>query len=220
MQDLRGTGDSGGELLPWKHVAEDGARAGVLRADLVGPHPPVPHHARVLEVEREAVAQLDQILQQDAAELRLPTCRGTARVIEPGRKGAREDAVTQHVAQRIAAPPERVGAVRHDEGAAPPLRETVVGRVDHAPLDHVAEVGEAGEHHAEVAAALVRRRAQQPVDVLEEDEARPREPDEAVDLPPQHAFLTDDAGGLREHAGHGVVLARKAADYEVDLAEA
>lgn len=25
VQDLRGTGDSGGELLPWKHVAEDGA---------------------------------------------------------------------------------------------------------------------------------------------------------------------------------------------------
>ena len=58
-----------------------------------------------------------------------------------------------------------------DEHASTLLREAVVGRVDDPPLDLVAEVGQRGEHHGEVTAALAGRRLDEPVDVLEEQVA-------------------------------------------------
>src|SRR5205823_208034 len=84
------------------------------------------------------------------------------------------------------------------------LREAVVRRVDGAPLDAIARVREAAQHDAEVAAALRRRRAEEPIYVLQEDVVGPLGLEDAIDLPPQDALLAVDA--LRLRGGDAVVL--------------
>ena len=83
-----------------------------------------------------------------------------------------------------------------DEYTASLLGEAVFGGVHDAPLDGVAQVGEARQDDREIAASLRNRRLQKPVDVLEDDPLRAAIFDDRVDRPPQDALLPFDPVGL------------------------
>ena len=98
------------------------------------------------------------------------------------------------------------------------MGETVVRGVHNAPLDRVAQGGEAGKDDGEVPTALRRGAFKQAVDVFEQHVARRvLKAQEPVDVPPEHTLLANDAACLRQRLCHRVVLAGEAADHHVDV---
>ena len=90
------------------------------------------------------------------------------------------------------------GVVCQDEDPAALLRVAVVSRIDHPPLHGVSEFLQTCKDDGEVAALAGRGAGQQPVDVLEHQvQQRPAGADaglqQAVDAPPEHAFLASEA---------------------------
>ena len=93
----------------------------------------------------------------------------------------------------------------------------VLCRVDNAPFDAVAERVEAREHNGEVAASLLSGRLQQAVNVLQNNILGGFEFECAVNVPPEHAFLTFNTVRLRKRLGNRVILAGEAATEQVGI---
>lgn len=109
-----------------------------------------------------------------------------------------------------------------DENAAAFLRITIIGGIDHAPFDRIAELLQARQNDGEIPPLAGRRAGNQPVDVLQHHVLhRPAcadpEFEQTVDAPPQHALLACEPLRAGQGLGHRIVLARKASDQHLGV---
>ncbi len=173
-----------------QHVAQHAALAVVVLGEVAGEDMAALHHARRLELRYLlAHAEAGRVLVgvgQDIEFGHLVRVDGWERL---GHDAAAHALGKVGIAGILLA---------EDVDALAALREAVLGGVDHAPLDRVAEVGEAAQDDGEVAPALGRGGLEQAVDVLEKAEAGILHLEEVVDIPPQDALLALDAVGLVE----------------------
>lgn len=108
------------------------------------------------------------------------------------------------------------------KNAAALLRVTIIGGIDHAPFDRVAQFLKAGENDGKIPPLAARRAGNQPVDVLQHhvlDGSACADPvfEQTVDGPPQHALLAGEPLRAGQGFGHRIVLARKAADQHLGV---
>lgn len=116
----------------------------------------------------------------------------------------------------------RTAVVGLNKNPAALLRMAVVGRVDHPPLDGIAKLLEARQNDGEVAAFADRGAGQQPVDVLQH-QVQQRTPDaqaglqQAVDAPPEHAFLAGQPLRAAQRLSNRVVLTGETAHQHLGV---
>jgi hypothetical protein len=148
-------------------------------------------------------------------------CADLRVLLQHARKRSREEATGDPRYARVF---DQAAATRENEYASSPLRLSIVRRIDDAPLDVIAERRETAQNYREVAATLCARGIKEPVDVLEQDEARAiplaQQGQKAVDLPPQNALIAYDALRLIERLRDGIVLTREATDDQIDARKA
>nr|WP_282809942.1 hypothetical protein [Thauera humireducens] len=109
-----------------------------------------------------------------------------------------------------------------DKNAAAFLRIAVVGGIDHAPFDRIAELLQARQNDGEIPPLAARRAGNQPVHVLQHHVLhRPScadpEFEQTVDAPPQHALLAGEPLRAGQGLCNGIVLARKAPDQHLGV---
>ena len=199
-------------VLRNEHAAQGPPLPRVGLDDVAGHHM-APLHRATLQEGRGLAAKVER-------RARLVRVRGNVELGELLRSLDRQR--PRHHAGRnpVLEVPPPPGVLCEDVGALPPLREAVLGAVHHAPLHGVAERGQAREDNREIAAALGHGALEQSVDVLEQHVPRGAlEAEEPVDIPPEDALLALDAARHGEGLGHGVVLAREAADDHVDVGD-
>lgn len=107
-----------------------------------------------------------------------------------------------------------------NEDAAAFLRIAVVGGIDHAPFDRIAQLLQARQNDGEVPPLAAGRAGNQPVDVLEHHvlhRSACADPvfEQTVNAPPQHPFLAGKPLRAGQGLGHRIVLARKAPDQHL-----
>ena len=189
-------------------IAQEFVRSVIIRLCLDGRDMAVRHVACRLERESEFLRDLEQVMR---LEVRL----GGYRLGLQWESACKEAVGVEH--RQWVVPSHlltiyRIIAICEDERAAAALHETVVGRIDDAPFDTVAEVPEGREDDAEVAPTLLGRRLQQAIDILKEDERRVLGFERVVNLPPENALLALDA--LSTSRSDRIVLTGETADKQ------
>jgi len=209
-------------LVGLENIAEHRLGAVEISLQRLCPDLSIPHHATHSERSRlpapsELLCDLrwvPQELQSWKARAFEPHDTG---IIGPNRESGGKGSVFEEPRDRSV--PTRFDSLEHpmgnDEHPASSLWEAVMSCVHDAPLDEIPEIGETREDDREVATSLCRRRLQEPIDVLEEDESRPLLLEDPIDRPPEDALLALDPVRLVQRLRDRVVLTREAADQQV-----